>query len=82
MDDGRAVLTAMIMTVVSFKLITSLLIFYFFPSWHTLMFLLALSVSWIIAGVYYGGVYSRVKYRLLRARARRRRLIHQEWHVD
>jgi hypothetical protein len=82
MDDGRAVLTAMIMTLVGFKLITSVMVFYFFPSLHTLVFVLALSVTWIIAGAYYGGVYSRVKYRLLRARARRRQLIYKEWNVD
>jgi hypothetical protein len=82
MDDGRTVLIAMIMTLVGFKLITSVMVFYFFPSLHTLVMVLALSVTWIIAGVYYGGVYSRVKYRLLRGRARRRELIYKEWNVD
>lgn len=82
MDDGRTILTAMIVTVVSFKLITSVMVLYFFPSLHALVLVLALSVMWIIAGVTYGGIYSRVKLRLLRVRARRRQLIHEEWNID
>jgi hypothetical protein len=82
MDDERAILTTMIMTVVSFKLITSVMVLYFFPSLHTLILVLALSVMWIVAGAIYGGIYSRVKLRLLRARAKRRHLVYKEWHVD
>lgn len=80
--DDRAVLTAFVLTLVGFKLVTSVMILYFFPSLHALMIVLVLSSMWIFAGVIYGGVYSRVKVRLLRARAKRRKLLYQEWHVD
>jgi predicted membrane channel-forming protein YqfA (hemolysin III family) len=82
MDDARTVLTAFILTLVGFKVVTSIMVLYFFPSLHALVLVIALSSMWVIGGVIYGGIYSRVKLRLLRARAKRNKLLHQEWHVD
>ena len=78
----RAVLTAFVATLVGFKLVTSVMVLYFFPSTHALILVLALSSMWIIAGAIYGGLVTRVKMRLLRARARRRQLLFEEWNVD
>lgn len=78
----RAILTAFILTLVGFKLVTSVMVLYFFPSRHALILVLALSSMWIIAGAMYFGAITRVKVRLLRGRARRRKLLHEEWNVD
>lgn len=82
MDDTRAILIAHIATLGGFKFATSILILYFFPSWHALIMILALSVPWIVAGCWYFGVYSRVRLRLVRGRMRRGAMVHKEWHVD
>ena len=34
-----------------FKLVTSIMVLYFFPSWHAVIVILAVSVPWIVAGV-------------------------------
>ncbi|HUG15492.1 MAG TPA: hypothetical protein VMM78_10815 [Thermomicrobiales bacterium] len=81
-EADRAVLTAFVVTLVAFKLVTSVMVLYFFPSLHALIIVLALSSMWIIAGAIYGGLTTRVKMRFLRARARRRQLLYEEWNVD
>lgn len=81
-DETRSVLIAQVVTLGVFKIVTSILILFYFPSWHALIVILALSVPWIAAGVWYGGVVSRVKMRLMRGRMRRKQLLHQEWNLD
>lgn len=80
--NERAILKTFVLTLVALKVVTSAMILYVFPSMHALVVVLALSLMWLIAGVTYGGAYSRIKFRLLKARARRRQLLHQEWNVD
>ena len=82
MDDSRATLIIHIATLGGFKIVTSILILYFFPSWEALVVVLGLSVPWIVAAIWYFGVYSRVHLRLVRVRARRKELVRQEWNVD
>ena len=82
MDDWRPVLISQIATLFAFKIATSILIVWFFPSWEAVVVVLALSVPWIVAAIWYFGVIGRMRYRLMRVRAKRRRLIYQEWHVD
>lgn len=82
MDDSRTIIIAHVATLGVFKLVTSVMILYFFPSWHALIVIVALSIPWIVAGIWYGGLYSRVRVRLVRGRRRRALLIHQEWNVD
>jgi hypothetical protein len=82
MHEMREAIVLQVATLGGFKLVTSLLILYFFPSWHALIVILGLSVPWIIAGVWYSGFYARVRLRLLRMRALRKRLLYEEWHVD
>jgi hypothetical protein len=81
-DDSRAVLIAQIATFGGFKSVTSILIIYFFPSWEAVLVVLGLSVPWIVAAIWYFGIVSHVKLRLLRVRAKRKQLLHQEWNVD
>lgn len=81
-DETRSVLIAHAATLGVFKIVTSILILFYFPSWDALLVILALSVPWIVAAVWYGGVVSRVKLRLVRARMQRKRLLQQEWNVE
>lgn len=81
-DDDRLILMTFAWTLAAFKLATSALVLYFFPSVESLLIVIMLSVPWVIGGFVYFGFYSRVKMRLIRVRARRKRLIYQEWNVD
>jgi len=81
-DDYRPVLIAQIATLGVFKIVTSIMILYFFPSWHALLVVIGLSIPWVLGGCWYAGFYSRIKLRLIRVRARRKKLLYQEWHVD
>lgn len=81
-DDDRLILLAFSWTLIAFKLVTSALVLFFFPSVEALVVVVVLSVPWVIGAFVYFGMYTRIKMRLVRARARRRRLIYQEWNVD
>jgi hypothetical protein len=81
-NELRSVIVLQVATLGIFKLLTSAMIVYFFPSWHALLVVAGLSVPWLIAGAWYTGWYSRLRLRLLRVRARRNRLLYEEWHVD
>lgn len=69
-------------SLITVKLVTSLMILYYFPSWHTLVLVVALSVVWFVPPVYYFTHYSRSNFRLVRARVRRQELLRQEWEVE
>jgi hypothetical protein len=81
-DDARKILIAHIATFFGFKIVTSILIIYYFPSWGAVLVVAGLSVPWVIAAIWYFGIVSHIKLRLIRVRAKRKRLIHQEWNVD
>lgn len=81
-SDDRLIVMTFAWTLAAFKLVTSALVLFFFPSVDALLIVIALSVPWIIGGIVYFGIYTKVKLRLIRVRTRRRRLIYQEWNVD
>ncbi|RIK47046.1 MAG: hypothetical protein DCC58_01165 [Chloroflexi bacterium] len=82
MNDTRSVIILHVATLGGFKLLTSLLVLYYFPSWHAVVVIAAVSIPWIAAGIWYGGIYSRVRLRLHRVRRRRAYLLYQEWNID
>lgn len=82
MDDSRTALITQIATFGAFKVVTSVLILWFFPSWEALLVVLGLSVPWIIGAVWYFGIASTVRLRLIRVRAKRKELLRQEWRLD
>ena len=81
-DDSRTILIAHIATLGGFKVVTSVLILYYFPSWEAVLIVCGLSVPWFVAAIWYFGLVTRVRLRLMRVRARRAQLLHQEWNVD
>jgi hypothetical protein len=81
-DDGRAVVISFIATLFAVKILTSILILIVFPSVDAALVICALSVPWFVGAGWYFGVAGRVRMRLMRGRARRRRLIYEEWNVD
>lgn len=81
-DEARTTLITQVATFGVFKLVTSIMIIWFFPSWEAVLVVLGLSVPWIIAAIWFGGIYSRIRLRLVRVRLRRKELLRQEWHVD
>ncbi|CAN5164513.1 hypothetical protein BH24CHL1_BH24CHL1_19860 [soil metagenome] len=81
-NNDMAVVWTFVGSLATVKLLTSIMILYYFPSWHTLVLVLALSVVWIVPPFYYFTRHSRGRYRLLRARVRRNELLRQEWEVE
>ena len=81
-NNDMAVVWTFVGALATVKLLTSIMILYYFPSWHTLVLVLALSVVWLIPPIYYFTRNPRGRYRLLRARARRNELLRQEWEVE
>jgi hypothetical protein len=81
-DEARTVIIGLVAILTSFKIITSLLILYFFPSWEAVILVLGLSALWIYIGIWWGGLHSALRLRLVRARIRRNELIRQEWQLD
>lgn len=81
-NNDMSVVWAFVGSLATVKLVTSIMILYYFPSWHTLILVLALSVVWIVAPLYYISRNPRGRYRLLRARVRRNELLRQEWDVE
>jgi hypothetical protein len=81
-EDGRAVVVSFIATLFAVKILTSILILIVFPSVDAALVICALSVPWFIGAGWYFGVAGRLRLRLMRVRARRRRLIYEEWNVD
>lgn len=81
-NNDMAVVWTFVGSLITVKLLTSLLILYYFPSWHTLVLVLALSVVWFVPPFYYFTRHSRNRYRLLRVRLRRNELLRQEWEVE
>ncbi|HMM40623.1 MAG TPA: hypothetical protein PKA95_01835 [Thermomicrobiales bacterium] len=80
--DVRTIIWASVWTLFGFKVVTSILILVVFPTVDALAVVIALSVPWFVAALMYYGFFGKLRVRLLRARARRRKLIYQEWNVD
>lgn len=80
--DDMSVIWAFVASLFMIKIVTSVMIFYIFPSWHTFLLLVLLSVIWFVVPVAYFSRNSRHRFRLLRARARRKQLLQQEWEVE
>jgi hypothetical protein len=80
--EAHATLVGMVAVLVGFKVVTSLLVLVFFPSLETALVVVGLSVMWLLAAGWWAASHARAPARLLRARARRRRLIRQEWRAD
>jgi hypothetical protein len=84
--EDKTVVWAFVGSLATVKLLTSILILYYFPSWHTLGLVVILSLFWIAPPLYYLGLYvkrySDGRYRLIRARRRRKELVRQEWEIE
>lgn len=78
-EIDREVIRWTIWTIVAFKVVTSLMVLWFFPSWGALGFVCALSVPWFVAA----GIWLRRRVQWWhdrrRIRARRAQLIASEW---
>lgn len=81
-SEMRTIVWASVWTLLAFKIVTSILILIVFPTVDAFAVVIALSAPWFAAGLFYYGFFGKIRMRLIRARVRRRRLIHQEWNVD
>lgn len=81
-DDVRATLWGMALTLIGFKIVTSVLILWYFPSWNAVLIVVALSSLWILPLLYLVPRHVSVRQRLWRMRLRRRELVRQEWKVE
>ena len=81
-NDDMSVVWSFIGALFAFKFVTSIFILYYFPSWHTVLFLAVLSTAWFVPPIYYLARNPRGRFRLLRARVRRGELLRQEWEVE
>lgn len=81
-SDERAIIWTFVGTLAGFKVLTSVLVFYYFPSWYTFVVLVAINVVWFIPLFYYLPRFFHGRYRLWNVRIKRRRLIEQEWNVE
>lgn len=80
-NEDKQVVWAFVGSLMTAKLVTSILILYYFPSWHSLMLVVVLSLVWFIPPIAYLGHRSQGRYRLVKTRLRRKQLLRQEWDV-
>jgi hypothetical protein len=80
--EDKSVVLAFVASLATVKLVTSIMIVYFFPSWHTVMLTVALSLVWFVPPIIYLADRSPGRYRLIRGRMRRQELLRQEWEVE
>ncbi|MEZ4524031.1 MAG: hypothetical protein R3A46_20730 [Thermomicrobiales bacterium] len=81
-DSDRAVIKGQIAALGGVKLVASVLTLYYFPSWHAVLIVGMLSLPWFIAGGYYLGRSTWLRYRFWKYRHLRKRLLREEWHLD
>lgn len=80
--DGRQAAIAFLWVLITFKVVTTVLIFVHLRSFDTFMFLAATFWYWIpIIGFLVAGPFL-FRYRLLRLRARREQLRRSEWMIE
>jgi len=80
--DIKTIIWASIWTLLGFKIVTSIIILIAFPTTDAFWMVMALSAPWIFGGLFYYGFFGRIRPGMVRMRARRKKLIHQEWNVD
>ena len=81
-NAGRAALWTFLGMALGFKLVTSVVIFWFDPTFASATFLFWMNWYWPILPVLLLILPAMFWYRLWRVRARRRDLIRSEWRVD
>lgn len=81
-EDVRATLWGMALTLIGFKIVTSVLILWYFPSWNALFIVIALSSLWFLPLAYLVPRHVSIRQRIWRMRLKRRELMHQEWNID
>ena len=79
---ARETLWGMALTLIAFKVITSVLVVWFFPSWTAVLLVIGLSALWILPLLYIVPRHMQRRYRLWNVRLRRRRLLEAEWNAD
>jgi hypothetical protein len=80
--EERKGLYAYVGILVGFKIWTLIIILYLTSSWDTVIFVLAGHVLWIGAGAVIVAGPAAFWARLVRVRAKRRKLQYAEWHVE
>jgi hypothetical protein len=80
--EDQTVVWAFVGSLLTVKLVTSILVLYYFPSWHTLVLVVAFSVLWFVPPIAYFGIHSQRRYRLVKVRLRRKELLRQEWETE
>ena len=68
--------------LLGFKIFTLILILWLTSSWQAVVFVVASHVMWLAVGAVLIAGPAAFWARLVRGRAKRRRLVHQEWHVE
>lgn len=81
MEERRG-LYAYVGILVGFKIWTLVIILWLTSSWQTIIFLLAGHVLWFIVGAIIVAGPAAFWMRLVRVRAKRRRLQYAEWHLE
>ena len=81
-DDVRTTLIGMAIAVIMFKVVTSVMIIWFFPSWQAVALVVALNTLWFVPVLYYVPRHAHIRYRLWNVRLRRKQLLAEEWRMD
>jgi hypothetical protein len=81
-EEGRAPLWTFVWMIVGFKLITSIVIFIMVPTAHSAIFLVGMNWYIILLPIVLVIVPGLFWWRLMRVRAKRRKLIRSEWNVQ
>lgn len=82
MDEDRVALWTMIGVLCGFKLLTALLVFIMMPSLGSAIFLLIFHWFWFVPPILVGVGISMTWLRLVRGRAKRKRLRRAEFSLD
>jgi hypothetical protein len=81
-EDDRGAMYAYFGILVGFKIFTLVVILWLTSSWEAVVFVVASHVLWISVALVLVAGPAAFWARLVRVRRRRRRLLHQEWHVE
>lgn len=81
-EDDRRAMYAYIGILLAFKIFTLIVILWLTSSWEAVVFVVASHVLWLTVGAILIAGPATFWARLVRVRARRRQLVHQEWHVE
>ncbi len=80
--DGKAAFWTFFGMIITFKVVTSVIIFVMAPSAHAAMFLFVMQWYWLLVPLPLVAIPTLFWYRLWRVRRRRRQLIRSEWAVE